>query len=261
MDVSFFIKKYFILPFNEGTGYNIVNTTTYAVLLAIIAYIIYYLLKKQKFKFNEELFFDFILISVFGGTFHVLSDYGILKRNLITVSPGIWLTISIPSFMSLIFLKICFPKNYRKIFRITLVVSTFLCLFLMRVRYIQAIAQIICFSVILIAPLLYLVKKIKILNEKTSLYVLALQVLDGTASFISIQYYGYFEQHVIGNLFISLFGPFGMVIMKILFIIPILIFLENEEKKDNSAFFIKMIIGVLGAAPAMRDSIRLIMGV
>ncbi len=43
--LSNFIKKYFISPFKEGTGYNIINTTVYAVLLALIVYFIYYLIK------------------------------------------------------------------------------------------------------------------------------------------------------------------------------------------------------------------------
>ncbi len=129
----------------------------------------------------------------------------------------------------------------------------------MKIKYFEAIIQLIGFSILIIAPTIYFLKKSRLLNEEINFYVLAFQLFDGIASFVSINYYNYIEQHVLGNFFINLLGPIGMVVMKLLFVIPILIILEKE--KNDAAFFVKTIIGVLGIAPAVRDSVRLIMGV
>jgi len=92
-------------------------------------------------------------------------------------------------------------------------------------------------------------------------------LLDGAATFIGIDYFGYHEKHVLPTFLIDTMGTaFVMVPLKIVIICAIIYVLDDLFKEDlkndrTLVGLIKITILVLGLAPGTRDLVRLGLGV
>ncbi|MCK4637755.1 MAG: DUF63 family protein, partial [Methanomicrobia archaeon] len=89
------IEKYYLDPIRYGTGYNIVNTLTYAIILVIVAALLLKLIIKLKIKIDKKFIFALFPFMVFGGTARALVDGEIFPRTPLLVTPGIYLTVAI----------------------------------------------------------------------------------------------------------------------------------------------------------------------
>lgn len=105
-------------------------------------------------------------------------------------------------------------------------------------------------------------------NENSA--ILTAHMLDASATFISLSFYGYGEQHVLPNVLIPVIGPAAMFILKLAVVVPVLWYIDRETEKqgDIAGFsgtefrvFLKVCVLILGLAPGLRDAIRLVAGV
>jgi len=95
-------------------------------------------------------------------------------------------------------------------------------------------------------------------NKSVSL----LHLFDGTATFVSLQYFNYFEQHVLPRWIIGLTGtPFSFVVVKLVVIVLVLKVLDKNSSDKEFNNYLKLIIGILGFATGFRDFLRLVIGV
>jgi len=93
--------------------------------------------------------------------------------------------------------------------------------------------------------------------------VIFAQMTDATATFIAIDFFGYWEKHVLPELAIGLTGSGAvMFLLKSVVFIPLLYYLDREFK-DKWEFnsFIKFVLITIGLAPGVRDAVRLAFGV
>lgn len=265
MSVSGFVDTYFIQPMVNNSGYNIVNTSVYAIILVGFVYLLFRLLDKLKFEFDRRLLFTLLVYSFFAAIFHTLSDSGALPRNFWTVSPGIWLSIGIP-IISIILLSKVFEKRvkirYDKL--ATTIGAVFIALAFLAYNIIDysAVVLILFFNALIGFSLVLFLEKLKIFKNKLWKHAVFFQMFDGVTTFATLQFYpNYFEQHVLGNIFINIFGPFGMVIMKVVVILPLLYIIERNEEDKKVREFLFIIVAILGALPGFRDALRLFAGV
>lgn len=93
------------------------------------------------------------------------------------------------------------------------------------------------------------------------------QFTDASATFIAIDYYSYWEKHVVPGLLIDVFGTaavmFLLKVVALLFAVYVLdITLKSELGRHKQIVpLIKVAVLVLGMAPGLRDMLRLGMGV
>ena len=91
--------------------------------------------------------------------------------------------------------------------------------------------------------------------------LLSSHMLDSAATFVSVAYFGYYEQHPVPRLFIEAIGPWTFFILKLAVLIPSLYIIDRYSEKGEFRDFLKIIILILGLAPGLRDAIRLCVGV
>ena len=116
--------------------------------------------------------------------------------------------------------------------------------------------------------------KIKAFAYGSNILIIFSHFLDASATHRAIDFYGYYEKHVLPRFFIELFGTaFVMFPLKallvFLFIFVIDIYIvkfmpeENDERFDYVVLFglIKVVVIMVGLAPGLRDVFRLAMGV
>jgi len=106
--------------------------------------------------------------------------------------------------------------------------------------------------------------------------LLSAHMLDSSATFVSVAFFGYYEQHPVPRLFIEAIGPWTFFILKLAVLLPSLYIIDryadgkpdSHSKKEWLSFegsefrdFLKIVILILGLAPGLRDAIRLAAGV
>jgi uncharacterized membrane protein len=110
-------------------------------------------------------------------------------------------------------------------------------------------------------------KQAAVFFSGTNLALVFGQFTDASATFIAIDYYSYWEKHVVPSLLIDLIDTAAvMFILKtfaLIFAIYLLdIYLKEDLKKHQQIVpLIKLAVLVLGLAPGTRDMLRLAMGV
>ena len=88
--------------------------------------------------------------------------------------------------------------------------------------------------------------------------------IDGSATFLGIDKYGYVEKHVLPTWFIDTFGTAVVMLpLKFLVVTGVIIALENEEHKEDQKQMINLLILfllALGLGPGTRDILRIMFG-
>jgi len=244
-----FFYRYFVSP-----GYNIVNTTVYALLLIIGIYFIFLFLKKAKIKIDKKFAIAIAPFIIFGSVMRVIVDSKIIESFLF-VSPTIYVVI--PLLISIVLLiAILLEKKYKipyhkTLFLIGLILASFVILFIKIVNLYGAILILL-----FMLPWLSLLTIVKWSPENK--IVSLLHIFDATTTFVSIEFFGYAEQHVFPQFFINIFGPFSFVLVKSFAIFLILTFIDKQCKDKKFKNYLKLIIGILGAATGSRDFLRLL---
>jgi uncharacterized membrane protein len=89
--------------------------------------------------------------------------------------------------------------------------------------------------------------------------VTLLHLLDGTTTFVSLEYFSYFEQHVLPRAIIDLFGfTYSFVIVKFFVIIFVLRMFDKYSDDKEFTNYLKVVIGLLGFATGLRSLLRLV---
>ncbi|MBU4201622.1 MAG: DUF63 family protein [Candidatus Altiarchaeales archaeon] len=103
--------------------------------------------------------------------------------------------------------------------------------------------------------------KTGIFRKPDNIAIIFAHLLDGSASFYGIEYYGFLEEHLLPRLLIDFAGnAIIMIPLKLLVILIVLYLLESwyleEEIKDETVYkMLKLVILILGIGPGLRNSI------
>jgi uncharacterized membrane protein len=99
------------------------------------------------------------------------------------------------------------------------------------------------------------------LFSKVNSSLLSAHMLDSSATFVSVMFFGYYEQHPVPRLFIEAIGPWTFFILKLAVLLPSLYIIDRYAEDGEFKNFLKIVILILGLAPGLRDMIRLAAGV
>lgn len=275
-----FIFKYYTSPIIDRTGYNLVNTATYAIIALIALFLIYSAFKKYKIKIDRSFVYAVIPFVLLGSTVRVITDaidnakflpttpihQLVLNSHLYdygfwTSSPGIYFVVSFLLFASMIILS--FFKRLDLLPYVGL--ALWLPHFLMLVPFFTYWFYAIPVFLLAIIPGYLTWKYTK--NDIYSLMVFS-QSFDGSATFLTLDYgekftgIKYFEQHVFSNGLCMLFNTcatFYFVKVGISILAAHLLYTEKEAGEQEK-YFIALVILIMGLAPGLRDLLRIMAG-
>lgn len=270
---------------NEFTRveYTWFNTIMFGIILVIALFFIIKIIKKlmEKWNIKVDKNFAYALIPfiLFGSTTRALTDAGIYPHRpdpmaFFFIAPGIYLTMFVITFVCLLIGLYFFKKEYYKFMLVSGGVLFGLNLFLIGNFLFShsATANFGAFIALLIFGLwsivFYAIMKLKFLNffkfseflgyEKNYVIVLA-HLLDASVTYTGITFFGYFEKHVLPSLAIEHSSAAIMFVLKLI-VIPALYFIDMIDDKTTRRM-IKIVIFILGIAPAIRNFTRILLGV
>ena len=255
MSFQDFFNKYFIHPVYAGEGYNVVNTTAYALLFILFAYGFFETLKKLKIKIDRNFVLAFIPLTLFAISMRVFQDAGIVKGYWF-VTPGIWVLfigIILSTFSMSLFIQKRTKIPYHKIMQIVGLTLLVPALFLLQIKNLQGISYV----ALVFLPLLLTLKFVKWSPENK--VITTVHAFDAIVTFVSIEFFNYKELHVIPRFVINLTGTvFSFIVLKLVIVVSVLLLLDKYTDDNEFKNYIKFMIGILGFVPGIRDFLRLI---
>ncbi|MEM3422846.1 MAG: DUF63 family protein [Candidatus Bilamarchaeaceae archaeon] len=274
-----FIYEYFVDPIISKTGYNIVNTITYAIIAIVAIYIIYGLLQKSKIKIDNNFIFGALSFVLLGSTMRVITDSidtgvfasitpihklildsHIYDYGFLTVTPGIYIVTAF-LFLSSVFLLNRFGK-IKYLWKVGMIL--WLPHFLLVLPFSKYF--LLVFAIVIMAAIPLVLARI-LFKENTLSFVVGAHALDGAATFIAIEIapifapLSYFEQHVFSR-WIGIVGDsyFLFYFVKIAISVIAAWAIKNEKMDENEKNYICLVLIIMGLAPGLRDMLRLLIG-
>lgn len=266
MDIAGFVNQFYIKPIVEGTGYNVVNTLTYAAILIAAVYIILKVLRKLDVDLDRELWINLLPFVLLGGFTRALEDTGLFSSlgffQYLFITPLIYLLIFFSAFIPLLVVnRLELKRRYIGYFGLSLLVlsSIFVILRATRVSSFFIALGIAFTGCFLTYSALLLIGQDRFRSVVNWSPILA-HSLDASASYTAIVLVGgYTEQHVLPS---AIFGvlPFFLFIPMKLALAAGTIYFIDSELEGKWSWMLKFMILVLGLGPGVRNILTILMG-
>jgi uncharacterized membrane protein len=87
-------------------------------------------------------------------------------------------------------------------------------------------------------------------------------MLDASSTYIGVDWFGYYEKHVVPTYLIDLTGTAAIMYpLKLLVLLPLLSIIDKYIEDKSLLNLTKLALIVLGLAPAIRNTLRLTLGI
>lgn len=273
-----FVNDYYIDPILHDSGYNIVNTITWAILLGICIFGVVKLLKRLDVQIDNKLTAAIVPFVLAGSSLRVIEDTGSIGAPLsyLFITPNIYFLVFAVTLCFLVLSKwivtLKGSGDYMKIFAVCGL--TWFVVNLMVLFYLEnlVLPWVPVFVITTSSLVLYIIKSIldraglDLLKSRINIAILWVHFMDASSTIAGIDFLGYYEKHVVPAYLIDLTGTaFVMYPLKLSIFIPVLYLLDKHFDQDEESktlkTFLKMVIIVLGLSPACRNTIRMAFGV
>jgi uncharacterized membrane protein len=244
-------------------GYTILNTVVFGIILGICILIIIKMFKYIK-KDPAELMIPLIPFIFFGSSARALVDNNIYPLTYLLVTPGIYVLTGLMAIITLLTAVYIERKTSFDYRYIIFIVGAILCipniLFMGPVNLVATI-QVVGVWAIVSSVFILLRNKWALLSNKFNLSVLMAHLFDASSTYIAVDYYGYYEQHVLPSVLTGFFKTaIIMFPLKIVVILGALYVIDTYIEDRTIANMLKLAIFILGLAPGLRNFLSLIMG-
>lgn len=243
-------------------AFTIQSTLLLGLVLVFLTYLVYLVFKKMKVELNNNLLIGILLWVVLASFVRIFEDAGIYPTHFLTTTPGIIMLFATLFLPILWFGRIIEKKTKFALWK-TLSVSAIIGIaihvpFFRIINAPGALAILLLFSFVLF--LMFFTNKI-VKASAYAFWALAAHLFDASTTFVSMQFYGYSEQHVLPSLLIDVFGPAVMFPLKLIFLVPVIYVINKYSEDDYLKKLLLLAIFSIGMAPAIRGLLRLCMGV
>ena len=263
-----FIQRFFF------SGYTVYNTVIYTLILVIFILAIIKLFKKTEID-PLSIIYSIIPFIILGCLIRALVDNGIFPKTVFLITPGIYILVGIVTIASLLFsLKLKKAKNidYRYTLFAIGVLLLLPILFFMPKPNIEPMVYILSTFIIsiLMAFIILLIGKkilknysfiVKLVSDKINGLILSAHLFDASTTFVAVEYFNYYEQHVLPNMINQLFDTYLTLFpMKFIVILSVLYIIDQYFDDLTIKNLLKLTVFVLGLAPGMRNFLTLAIG-
>ncbi len=277
-----YIYKYFISGIVNDASYNPVDTVTYAIVLGLSLFGVYRLLVKLKLKIDTRFIIAVTPYILAGSSLRVLEDSRVFLPPVqyLFVTPLIYFVVFLVT-ISVLLLALALErsgkiKDYHRFFCAAgiawTIVNIAILLYIGEVKHLDYAIAILSLG-LLSTGALYLFSRLlsfAILTDRLNISILFAHLLDASSTYVGMDWLGYYEKHVVPTFFIDMAGNFTdhpalvMYPLKLLVFIPVFYLLDSQldnEKDKKLIPLMKLVILVLGLSPAVRNTLRILMGV
>jgi uncharacterized membrane protein len=270
IDLNDWIFKYYINPIIYDTGYNPINTLTWGLLLGVIILGLIRIFRSLNIKIDEKLLSYTIPYILAGSSLRVIEDADLIKppASYLLITPLIYFLVFLITATSLI---LCTRFGGRRSFQIYAGIGllwTFINLVALSSIGVQRplVPAAVLFLGSAITALILLIRRsfswLSFLDNRYNLAILYSHMLDASSTYIGVDWFGYYEKHVVPTYLINFFGTAAIMYpLKLLVLLPVLSILDTSMEDPSLRNLTKLVLITLGLAPAVRNTLRLTLGI
>ena len=266
------------------SGYTIFNTVVYTLILVIFILAIIKMFRKIEID-PISIFYSIIPFIFLGSSTRALVDNGIYPKTIFLITPGLYILVGMITIFSFLFSIYLFNKkgiDYRyTLLFLGILFSIPNIIFFSNVNF-TAIAYVILtwiiVSIIFLAMAFFVlyIKNIivenngeknisntleKIKKYKINFSILLAHLFDASTTYVAVEYYNYYEQHVLPNAINQLFDTYLTLFpMKIIVIVAVLYIIDQYFDDLMIKNLLKLTVFVLGLAPGLRNIFTMAIG-
>lgn len=268
--MSAWIYRYYIYPIIYDTGYNPINTVTWAVILGVAVLGLIRLFRRLELSMDEDLVLYTLPYVFAGASLRVIEDAGLVAPpwRYFLITPLIYFLVFFVTIASLLLCRSIFGKNFYKGYAAIGLIWT-----VINISALDALgfkeAWVIMLVFILgsaISGLLYILglgfQQLRFLDNMYNLMIIYAHMLDASSTYIGVDWFGYYEKHVVPTFIINLTGTAAVMYpLKLLVLLPALSMIDKSLEDPSLRNLAKLVLIVLGLAPAVRNTLRLALGI
>jgi uncharacterized membrane protein len=260
------VYKYYAEPIIHDTGYNPVNTVTWGILLGISILGLIRIFKWLDLKIDEELVLYTLPYVLAGSSLRVIEDAGLVKlpTSYLLITPLIYLLVFFVTMASLILTTKFLGKNFHRAYAAIGLLWTFMNLAALSTIGVQwpPVPVAVLFLGTLLTGIIYLLRlqlpRLNFLDNRYNLAILYSHMLDASSTYIGVDWFGYYEKHVVPTYLIDFTGTAAIMYpLKLIVLLPLLSIIDKYIEDKSLLNLTKLALIVLGLAPAIRNTLRL----
>jgi uncharacterized membrane protein len=269
-DLISWINKYYIDPIVHDTGYNPVDTATWAILLALALLGLIKIFQKMDLRIDGRLIQSTLPYVLAGASLRVIEDAELVPApwRYLLITPMIYLLVFVVTITALLLARWAAGREF---YRVYAGFGGLWALLNLAVLAWMGFANLwVIFAVFslgtALAGSIYLLRSVfpllGLLDDKYNLAVLYVHMLDASSTYLGVDWFGYHEEHVVPTFLIDLFGTAAVMFpLKFLILLPAIFAIDRYAESPNLRYLLKLTLIVLGLAPAVRNTLRLAVGV
>jgi uncharacterized membrane protein len=269
-DLNAWIYKYYIEPIIYDTGYNPINTITWALLLGVFILGLIRIFRRLGIKMDEQLLLYTMPYILAGSTLRVIEDAELVKppASYLLITPLIYFLVFLFASSMLILCTRFASRKSLHIYAGIGLVWTFINLAALSTVGIHrpVVPAAVLFLGSVLTALIFLFRRalpwLSFLDNRYNLAILYSHMLDASSTYIGVDWFGYYEKHVVPTYLINFFGTAAVMYpLKLLVLLPVLSILDSSMEDSSLRSLTKLALITLGLAPAIRNTLRLTLGI
>ena len=269
-ELSEFVQRYYINPIIYDTSYNPVDTITWAIILGLVVLGLIKLLGCLKISIDERLVLYTLPYILVGSSLRVIEDADLVSapwRHLL-VSPPVFFLVFFGTVACLLLTRWIWGEKYHaKYAAIGFVWAVFNLALLSSVGLSNdwVIAAVFLLGSGLAGIFLFLrdrLAALSFLRDRFNMMIIYAHMLDASSTYIGVDWFGYYEKHVVPTFLINLVGTAAIMFpLKLAVLLPALWMIDRTLSEPSLKNLTKLTLITLGLAPAVRNTLRLALGV
>lgn len=261
------IYRYYINPIVYDTSYNPVDTVTWAIVLGLSIFGLVRLFRKLEVKLDGRLVSCTLPYVLAGSSLRVIEDAELVAPpwKYLLITPLIFFLVFLVTGSSLMLCRKILGEDFHRGYAAIGLIWTllnFLALASVGFANPWVIAAVLLLGSTLTAGILLLRPWLGFLDNRFNLMIIYSHMLDASSTYIGVDWFGYYEKHVVPTFLIDLTGSAAVMFpLKLLILLPVLSVIDESLKDRSLRNLVKLTLITLGLAPAVRNTLRLALGV
>jgi uncharacterized membrane protein len=275
LGLAAFVQRYYIDPIIYDTSYNPVDTITWAIVLGLAIIVLLKLLGRLNISMDEQLLFSTLPYILAGSSLRVIEDANLVAApwRYLLITPLIFFLVFFVTAAVLIMSRRIWGAKYHKKYAAIGLIWTGCNLAVLSTigfRNAWVVAAVFLLGTALTGGLILCVRHLsarslpalKSLGGRFNQMIIYAHMLDASSTFIGVDWFDYYEKHVVPTFFINLVGTAAIMYpLKLLVLLPVLYMIDRSMQEPSLRNLTRLALITLGLAPAVRNTLRLALGV
>ena len=265
-----FVHKYYIDPIIYDTGYNPVDTVTWAIILGLAILGLIKLLRRWEILMDERLLLSTLPYVLAGSSLRVIEDANLVAApwRYLLITPLIFFLVFLITAFCLIISKKIWGENFHAGYAAAGLLWTIFNLAVLSTLGLKnawVIAAVFLLGLAIAGGILFCGRRLPalaFLDEGFNKTIVYAHMLDASSTYFGVDWFSYYEKHVVPTFLINLTGSAAIMFpLKLLVLLPVLCMIDKSLQEPSMRSLIKLTLITLGLAPAVRNTLRLALGV